>query len=176
MYNVIIKSDVSPSHEGAFMRVYTPKDDQHFRKCLAGMIKHPAIQVLKKIPQHKGGTTYGHCVNVANTAYRLAKQWHLDIDIPALVRGCMLHDYYLYDTETMPFSDYRHSLVHPKLAVANAEEHFTLSDKERNMIYSHMWPIPGAPMPRSREAWLLCFADKMCAQREMYGKDRNRGK
>ena len=149
------------------MREYTLEDDRFFRQCLTEMIDHPAIQKLKQIPQHKGGTTFAHCVNVANRAYQLAKIWHWDIDIRALVRGAMLHDYYLYDTKTMPYSDYRHSILHPKLAVANAGEHFTLNDKEHNIIYSHMWPIPGTPLPRSREAWLICIVDKDCAQREM---------
>ena len=89
------------------------------------------------------------------------------MDIPSLVKGAMLHDYYLYDTETMPWSDYKHSLIHPKLAVENAEKLFDLNATERNIILSHMWPIPGAPLPRSREAWLICAADKLCAQGEM---------
>lgn len=152
------------------MHEYTPADDLTFRQCLSEMVDHPAIQALKKIPQHKGGTTYAHCVNVANKAYQLAKKWRWDIDIRALVRGAMLHDYYLYDTETMPWSDYRHSLIHPKLAVENAEKHFTLDQKERNIILSHMFPIPGAPLPRSKEAWLICLADKICAQKEMHRK------
>ena len=149
------------------MREYTPADDLYFRQCLSEMIDHPAIQKLKEIPQHKGGTTYAHVLSVANKAYQLAKQWRWDIDIKALVRGAMLHDYYLYDTETMPWSDYRHSLIHPKIAVKNAEEHFTLTAKERNIILCHMFPIPGAPVPRSKEAWLVSLADKICAQQEM---------
>ena len=152
------------------MRSYTEADDLHFKRCLSALTNHPDIQRLKQIPQHKGGTTYAHSVNVACTAYGLAKKLGWDIDIDALVKGAMLHDYYLYDTETMPYSDYRHSLVHPRLAVANAEKLFDLSDKERNIILSHMWPIPGAPLPRSREAWLVSMADKVCAYREMHGK------
>jgi hypothetical protein len=35
-----------------------------------------------------------------------------------------------------------------------------------------MWPIPGAPLPRSREAWLICTTDKLCAYRELYLKKR----
>ena len=152
------------------MREYTQADDRYFSQCLNEMIEHPAIQQLKQIPQHKGGTTFSHCVNVTNAAYKLAKKWGWDIDIRALVRAAMLHDYYLYDTETMPWSDYQHSLIHPKLAVSNAEKVFTLTDKERNSIRSHMWPIPGAPIPRSKEAWLICLADKQCAQQELKGK------
>ena len=152
------------------MREYTQADDLFFRQCLSEMLEHPAILRLKQVPQHKGGTTYAHCVNVAHQAYSLAKKWRWDIDIRALVRGAMLHDYYLNDTETMPYSDYRHSIVHPKLAVSNAERIFPLNPKERNIIFSHMWPIPGAPIPRFREAWLICIADKQCAYREMRRK------
>lgn len=146
---------------------FTPEDDAFFRQCLSELISQPAIERLKQVPQHKGGTTYAHCVNVAGTAYRLAKRWDWEIDIRALVYGAMLHDYYLYDTETMPYSDYRHSLIHPKLALENAEKLFSLDFRERNIILSHMWPIPGAPLPRSREAWLICIADKLCAHQEM---------
>lgn len=154
------------------MKRYTESDDAAFRAALAGLCARPEIQLLKDIPQHKGGTTYSHCVAVAARAYALAKHWRWDIDIPCLVHGAMLHDYYLYDTETMPCSDYRHALTHPRLAVSNAEACFSLGPRERNVILSHMWPIPGAPLPRCREAWLVCLADKLCAWHELYGKRR----
>ena len=102
----------------------------------------------------------------------MAKKLRISVDTESLVRGAMLHDFYLYDTETMPYSDYRHAMVHPKLALSNAEKHFDLNGKERNIILSHMWPTPGAPMPRCREAWLVCVADTLCAWREMYGKGK----
>lgn len=152
------------------MRSYTEADDLFFKRCLSEWTERPEIQLLKQIPQHKGSNTYAHCVNVACEAYRMAKQLKWDIDIEALIKGALLHDYYLYDTETMPYSDYRHAMLHPKLAAANAEKLFPLSDKERNIILSHMWPIPGAPLPRSKEAWLVSAADTVCAWREMRKK------
>ena len=147
---------------------YTHEDDARFQRLLAELAAHPDLQVLKDIPQHQGNTTFAHSVSVAACAYRLAEKWGLKVDVPSLLRGAMLHDFYLYDTETMPYSDYRHSLVHPKLALQNAQKHFALNPRERNIILSHMWPIPGAPLPRSREAWLVCIADKLCAWREMH--------
>ena len=150
------------------MKRYTPEDDAAFHRLLSELTSHPDLQCLKDIPQHKGSTTFAHSVAVATLAYRLAVKGHIRVDLPALLRGAMLHDFYLYDTETMPYSDYRHSLVHPKLALENAQKHFSLSPKEQNIILAHMWPIPGAPLPRSREAWLVCLADKICASREMY--------
>ena len=152
------------------MRSYTEADDLFFKRCLAEWTERPEIQLLKQIPQHKGSNTYAHCVSVAREAYRMAKQLKWDIDIEALIKGALLHDYYLYDTETMPYSDYRHAMLHPKLALANAEKLFPLSEKERNIILSHMWPIPGAPLPRSKEAWLVSTADTVCACREMRKK------
>ena len=154
------------------MKHYNCEDDVVFQKALSELAAHPALQRLKAIPQHKGNTTFAHSVGVAVIAYRIAKKLRISVDTESLVRGAMLHDFYLYDTETMPYSDYRHAMVHPKLALSNAEKHFDLNCKERNIILSHMWPIPGAPMPRCREAWLVCVADTLCAWREMYGKGR----
>lgn len=150
--------------------IYSEKEDALFRQALSEMTNHPDVQILREIPQHKGSTTFAHCVSVTTKAYQLAKKWHIKVDIPTLVRGAMLHDFYLYDTETMPYSDYQHSLIHPKLALQNAEKYFTLSPKERNIILSHMWPIPGSPLPRSKEAWLISLADKLCAIQEIYEK------
>ena len=43
-----------------------------------------------------------------------------------------------------------------------------LSDKERNIILSHMWPLGGA-LPRSMEAWLVDAVDTLCAGLELSG-------
>ena len=154
------------------MKQYKSVDDTVFRNILSGLSAHPALQQLKATPQHKGSTSFAHSVAVAALAYRMTKKLRISVDTESLVRGAMLHDFYLYDTETMPYSDYRHAMVHPKLALSNAEKHFDLNGKERNIILSHMWPTPGAPMPRCREAWLVCVADTLCAWREMYGKGK----
>ena len=154
------------------MKQYKSVDDTVFRNILSGLSAHPALQQLKATSQHKGSTSFAHSVAVAALAYRMAKKLRISVDTESLVRGAMLHDFYLYDTETMPYSDYRHAMVHPKLALSNAEKHFDLNGKERNIILSHMWPTLGAPMPRCREAWLVCVADTLCAWREMYGKGK----
>ena len=147
----------------------TFEDDACYHRLLKELAENPDLQCLKKIPQHKGGNTFSHSLNVAKQASRLAARWHMHVDKKSLLRGAMLHDFYLYDTETMPWSDYRHSIIHPKLALQNAKKNFDLNPKEQNIILSHMWPIPGAPLPRSKEAWLVCIADKLCAWREMHG-------
>ena len=48
---------------------------------------------------------------------------------------------------------------------SNSMEHFDISEKERDAILSHMFPL--GPLPKSREAWLITIADKLCAAAEL---------
>lgn len=43
-----------------------------------------------------------------------------------------------------------------------------LTQKERNIILSHMWPL-GGQLPRSWEAWLVDVVDTLCAGLELAG-------
>lgn len=168
-----MKLSVDPEQGGRVLTLQDNSQEEMTRQFHAAMQKitrEPAIQVLKSIPQHKGNTTFRHCVYVAQMAFRIALRMHWQIDAASLVRGAFLHDYYLYDTETMPYSDYQHAILHPKLALEKASKLFNLNEKEKNLILSHMWPIPFSPLPRCKEAWLVCLADKICAFREMHGK------
>ena len=51
-------------------------------------------------------------------------------------------------------------------ALANAEQRYTLNDRERNVIRSHMWPLTLLTPPRCREAAVVCVADKMSSATE----------
>lgn len=50
------------------------------------------------------------------------------------------------------------------------ERRFTeIARKVEGMIRSHMWPISPMRIPKSREAWILCIADKRCSLVETFG-------
>lgn len=132
------------------------------------LIKDPEIRKLQKIPQHDGNNTLNHCISVAKVSFALAEKMRLRIDEKTLARGAMLHDYYLYDIEERGYSDYYHGTKHPVTALRNAEEKYDLSDKEKNIIRGHMWPLTFFHPPKSREAWLVSIADKYCAIKEMW--------
>ena len=147
-------------------------DKNKFESELIKLLSDPRIQKLNSIPQHEGNNTLQHSVAVARTSFALAQKLNIRIDEKELARGAILHDYYLYDTKTMEYSDYKHGITHPQTALDKASKEFELSLKEQNIIRSHMWPLTLFHPPKSKEALLVSIADKYCASREMYLKKR----
>ena len=59
-----------------------------------------------------------------------------------------------------------HGFSHPGSACVNARNYFQITQKEQNIIQSHMWPLTFRHMPTCREAVIVCLADKYCAVEE----------
>ena len=140
-----------------------------FCRVLATLERDPQVRRMEQYTQHKGNPTLRHCHNVAVTSFRMAQRLGWRIDESAMARGALLHDFHLYTREK---KDWKHLFRHPRLALRNAEELFSLSKKEKNIITSHMWPLTVLSVPRSKEALLVMLADKYCAFREMRGQRR----
>ena len=120
------------------------------------------LEEEKLAMQHGTTSIYRHSLNVAYTSLWLMERWQLRLDARALVRGALLHDYFLYDWHHKDLSHRLHGFRHPKTALGNAEKDYHLNWKEKNIIARHMFPLVPVP-PRCREAWLVCLADKWCA-------------
>lgn len=129
------------------------------------MSADPKVRQMQEFAQHGRVSTLEHCRRVAEMSCRLGELLHLPVDYRALVRGAMLHDYYLYD-----WHEFRgwplHGFAHPEKALANAGRDYDLTRIEKNIIESHMWPLTPMKIPRSKEATLVCFADKVCSLQE----------
>lgn len=119
------------------------------------------VERLQSYRHHLVTNVWDHSCRVARISYRLARGLRLSVDEDALLRGAMLHDYYLYQRSAEHIRPYPHFVRHPKIALRNAQALFPLSEKEKNIILSHMWPVDLRARPRSREAWLVCMADKL---------------
>lgn len=127
-----------------------------------------SILKLQQYPNHKISNLYDHSSRVAVCAYHLAKRLHLHVDGASLAKGAMLHDYYLYHARgNKDITTKEHWFGHPKTALQNAQKEFFLTDLEKNIITSHMWPLNFKQFPHSKEAILVCLADKICAFGEM---------
>ena len=143
-------------------------DKEILRRVLQELAKNPRIFEMKKYIQHSEVTTFAHCVRVANTSLMLARSFNWEVDREALIRGAMLHDYFLYDWHTR--GDGLHGFHHPGIAARNAKRDFGLNDKEYNIIRSHMWPLTFLHYPKSREAFLVSLADKICSADEVVNR------
>lgn len=123
--------------------------------------------------QHGKINIYVHSLRVAYICYYWVKKYHLHVDEKALIRGALLHDYFLYDWHDKEHEHKRpHGFFHPSVALCNAKQDFILTRKEENIIQRHMFPLTLIP-PGCKEAWLVCMADKVCSTRETVRERRH---
>ncbi len=127
----------------------------------------------KSFYQHGKINIYVHSLRVAYICYYWVKKYHLHVDEKALIRGALLHDYFLYDWHDKEHEHKRpHGFFHPSAALCNAKQDFILTRKEENIIQRHMFPLTLIP-PGCKEAWLVCMADKVCSTRETVRERRH---
>lgn len=122
----------------------------------------------KNYVQHGAFSVYSHELHVAHFALSVDRALGLHCDIETLVRGALLHDYFLYDWHIGGEGDVHpklHGFFHPGTALKNADRDFLLNDRERDIIRKHMWPLTVIP-PACREAWAVTLADKMATMWE----------
>ena len=119
----------------------------------------------QRFMQHGDVSVYEHSVSVAKTCVLIARKLSLKVNYDSLVKGALLHDYFLYDWHIKDPSHRLHGFTHPKKAMNNAKRDFGLNKKEENMILSHMFPLVPV-IPKSKEGLILCIADKYCATKE----------
>lgn len=124
------------------------------------ILNSDGMQAEKGFIQHGDISCFEHSVNVAETALKLAEYFSWKTDEKALVRGALLHDYFLYDWH---MSGHRlHGFYHAKKALENAKKDFHLNKIEEDIIKRHMFPLNIRP-PKYKESRIVCLADKLCA-------------
>ncbi len=126
----------------------------------------PRLIRMSSFPQHGSCDTYQHSLNVARASMSIAKTLHIKVKEREMARGAMLHDFYLYNIQESGLSAWRHGTGHPEVALKNAESEFELTPREKNIIYSHMWPLTLTHIPRCRESFIVSLADKYAASKE----------
>lgn len=129
------------------------------------ILKSENMQKEKEFIQHGDVSVYEHSVSVALECLKIANYLQIPIDIKSLIRGALLHDYFLYDWHEKDDSHKWHGFRHAKTALKNAKKEYILSEIEENMIYCHMFPL-NLRIPKYRESIILCIADKIVATKE----------
>ena len=127
--------------------------------------------------QHGNMTVHNHVIDVAGYSLLINKKLRIGCNKHDLIRGALLHDYFLYDwhdKEHIPQRKRLHGFWHPGIALRNAEKEYELNDVQREIIRKHMWPLSVVP-PTCREAWVVTTADKYCSLMETIGLHKGHG-
>ena len=119
---------------------------------------------MKRHIQHGNVSVNAHVMNVARYSIAISERLHIACSKRDLIRGALLHDYFLYDWHDKYHRDIKrlHGFYHPGIALRNASREYNLTEREKDIIKKHMWPLTVIP-PRCREAWIVTTADKYCS-------------
>ena len=129
------------------------------------ILENNNYQSQKKYMQHGKTSVLDHEMNVTIHCLKLADKLKLKVDKESLIRGSLLHDYFLYDWHEKDKSHRLHGFHHAKKALDNATKEYKLNKIERNMIYTHMFPM-NLRIPKYKESIILCISDKVVATKE----------
>lgn len=150
----------------------TPEEiRQRYEELSFPTLATPRVALMAGYVQHGQTTTLEHVAAVAYLSLALVRWLGLHCNERALVRGALLHDYYLYDWHDHNAApDNWHGFTHPRHALRNAEKDFPdLTDLERDIIAHHMFPLVPSP-PRHKEALVVSLVDKICSTVEVFAR------
>ena len=149
--------------------------EKEFVSYIRDIISSREFQSTKGHRHHINGTVYRHSIKVAYLCYKHHKRFKPKIDIRELVRGALLHDFYLYNLHGDGQKHKFHWIKHPSHALKNATKKYPeLTEMQRDMIKHHMFPLTPVP-PKTRAGWIICFYDKIAAVSDRFEiKDRSK--
>lgn len=109
----------------------------------------------KNAYQHGMSTVYRHSILVAAVSLSIADKLGLPVNRDNLIRGALLHDYFLYDWHEKDRSHCLHGFRHPSTALKNARADYPLNRIEKNIIARHMFPLTPIPQPVGKHGWYV---------------------
>lgn len=162
-----MQKKVKKTDRARHCRLSPPELNEVFIHFASPILQSENIEKTKNHIQHANISCYSHSVAVAYYSLKLANRLRVGYNQKSLVRGALLHDYFLYDWHEKHEPQGLHGFTHPRTALANALLDFDLDDIEKNIIYRHMFPLTLVP-PRYRESLIVCAVDKICSFAEVF--------
>lgn len=117
---------------------------------------------------HHGITRYDHLVRVSYYSFLITKLLRLNYKETA--RAALLHDFFL--DETKNDSSIKALVKHPNYALENAKKYYQLTDREEDIIKTHMFPVTLTP-PKYIESWIVDIVDDIAGVYEKYKSSCN---
>lgn len=104
---------------------------------------------------HHGQNRYDHSLRVSYFSYKVSKL--LGLNYKSAARGGLLHDFFL-ETSDNPKGKSKLLKTHPKIALEKANSIFELSNLEKDIIETHMFPVT-LKVPKYAESWIVDIVD-----------------
>ena len=129
------------------------------RKYGGDILRSDNFKSSAKNIQHSNVSVMKHSMKVAYASMWITRKLRLKCNKEDLVRGALLHDYFLYDWHDDEHRGLKnlHGFYHPGVALRNAMAEYTLTDRQKNIISSHMWPLTLRHIPKCKEAWVVFY-------------------
>lgn len=138
-------------HEKLFQEIFTQVNN------------NSSFSDSRKFIQHGSTSIFKHSIMVARKSCQIAEKYKFKVSYSEMIRGALLHDYFLYDWHDKNHNHRRpHGFFHASAALQNAERDFGLTVTEKDIIKKHMFPLTPVP-PVYTESWIVCIADKICS-------------
>jgi uncharacterized protein len=132
--------------------------DEEYLQIVANILDNKSFMRLEKIVHHNTNR-FDHSIKVSYNAYKVAR--FLKLDFEQVARAGLLHDFYLErTTEYKKVKDKvkLFTIQHPQDAIDNSLKHFNLTNKEIDIIRTHMFPLD-FHIPRYLESWVVNMTD-----------------
>lgn len=135
-------------------------NDKEYINIVRDIIENEEFNKTKEI-MHHGLNRFDHCMRVSYYSYKVTKL--LKLDYEDVARAGLLHDFFFVDNNEVDKTKRLDVLInHPKYALVNSKRYFSLTDKEEDIITSHMFPI-SLRAPKYMESWIVDIVDNVIA-------------
>ena len=145
------------------------KKDNEYLFIIDNIMENEEFKKMDNI-KHHNTTRLDHSLKVSYYSYKIAKS--LRLDYKEVARAGLLHDFYteeISECDKIKDKVLLFSVKHPNEAVENASKYFELSEKEINIIKSHMFPVD-YKVPKYAESWIVSLVDKVLSFGEVSKK------
>ncbi len=133
--------------------------DVEYMEIVNNILENSEFNKLGNI-KHHNTSRLNHCLKVSYRSYKVAKA--LKLNYTSVARAGLLHDF--YEEEIRNCKNIKDKILifttkHPKNAVRKASEYFELSEMEKDIIKTHMFPVD-YKIPKYAESWVVNAVDK----------------
>ena len=141
----------------------TKSQNQEFDLLIKDIINNQNFRELDN-ELHHGISRFGHSYRVAEGVYKVTKKLHMNYK--EATRAALLHDFY-FNYQLEENGEVKNLVEHPDIALLNASKYYELSDLQKNMIASHMFPLSKV-LPKYKESFCITIVDKVVAIYEQH--------